>query len=63
MKESRFERIKREKQKLEQANKEKNDDEPKNPYKWVENDPPKNELTNNRTFRILYKRVLDDCPF
>lgn len=61
MKESRFERIKREKRELEKKNN--SDDEPVNPYKWIVNEKPKNELTNNRMFRISYKRILDDCPF
>lgn len=61
MKESRFERIKREKRELEKKNN--SDEEPANPYKWIVNETPKNELTNNRKFRISYNRILDDCPF
>lgn len=58
----RAERIKREK--LEQQRKEEeNDDKPRNPYIWTVNEKPKNELTNNRMFRIVYRRILDDCPF
>jgi len=61
MKESRFERIKREKRELEKE-KEDDDDKP-NPHKWIVNAEPKNELTNNRMFRILWKRVGSSCPF
>ena len=61
MKETRFERIKREKLELEKKNN--SDDEPTNPHKWTVNEKPKNELTDNRMFRIRYKKILDDCPF
>jgi hypothetical protein len=60
MKESRFERIKREKRELE---KEKEEPEKPNPHKWIVNEQPKNELTNNRMFRILWKRIGPSCPF
>jgi hypothetical protein len=62
MKESRFERIKREKRELEKE-KEKDEPEKPNPYKWAVNEKPENELTNNRMFRILWKRIGSSCPF
>ena len=62
---SRFERIKKEKEEEQrkQNKEEENEDKPKNPHKWVVNEKPKNELTNNRMFRILWKRIFHDCPF
>ncbi len=60
----RFEKIKKEKQEQQRKqDKEGENDKPKNPYKWEVNENPKNELTNNRMFRILWKRIYHDCPF
>ena len=59
----RFERIKKENQdKIIKESKE-DDEKHKNPYKWEINEKPKNELTNNRMFRILWKRIFHDLPF
>ena len=59
----RFERIKKESQEKQIKESKEDDEKPKNPHKWEVNEKPKNELTNNRFFRILWKRIFHDLPF
>lgn len=59
---SRMEKI-RQRNRKEEEEKNKDEKKPPNPHKWVVNEKPENPFTDNRMFRILWRKIKDSCPF